>query len=68
MEREKLINMWRKRCVKGGNTPIALVCVDKDGFPVIFTHHDSETLSMVWKHLANAPLLGGSTHLENQEN
>jgi len=68
MENEKLINMWRKRCIKGGNTPIALVCVDKDGFPVIFTHHDKKVLDSVWKHLAQAPILGESTHLEDQEN
>jgi len=68
MDNEKLINMWRKRCIKGGNTPIALVCVNNEGFPVIFTDHKSETLDSVWKHLASAPLLGESTHLEDQEN
>lgn len=68
MENEKLINMWRKRCLKGGHTPIALVCVDKDGFPVVFSDHKPATLDKVFKHLATAPLLGESTHFEGQEN
>ena len=68
MDNEKLMNVWRKRCIKQGNTPIALVCVNKDGFPVIFSDHKSETLNKVWKHLASAPLLGESTHLVDQEN
>ena len=68
MENEKLINMWRKRCLKGGNTPIALVCVTKEGHPIVYSDHKSDTLDKVFKHLASAPLLGESTHFENQEN
>ena len=68
MDNEKLINMWRKRCIKAGNTPIALVCVNKDGFPVIYSDHKSETLGKVFKHLAESNVIGESTHIEGQEN
>jgi hypothetical protein len=64
MDNEKLINMWRKRCIKGGHTPTALVCVNSDGFPVIFSHHETETLEMVWKHLASAPIVSESKEFE----
>ena len=68
MTEEKLINLWRKRCLKNGNMPIALVTVDKDGFPVVYSDHKSDMLNKVFKHLADAPLLGESTHLDGREN
>jgi hypothetical protein len=68
MDDEKRINLWRKRCIKGGNVPIALVCVNKEGHPIVFTDHESEIMDKVFKHLAEAPLLGESTHFDNQEN
>lgn len=68
MTDEKKINGWRNRAVKKGDTPIALVCVDKDGFPIVYTDHSSKTMGDVWKHLASAPMLGESTHFEGQEN
>lgn len=68
MDNEKLINLWRKRCIKGGNVPLALVCVNKDGFPVVFSVHTTEVLDKVFKHLASTDVLGESTHLEGQEN
>ena len=68
MSEEKKINGWRNRCIKKGETPIALVCVDSNGFPVVYTEHSSKTMSDVWKHLASAPILGENTHLDGQEN
>ena len=53
---KKLINMWRKRCIKGGNTPIALLCVNKEGFPVAVTHHDKDLMAKICKHLAESPI------------
>ncbi|MEK6885140.1 MAG: hypothetical protein AABY22_36250 [Nanoarchaeota archaeon] len=68
MNNEQLINLWRKRCLENGNIPIALVSVDKNGFPVVYSDHKSDILNKVFKHLADAPLLGESTHLDGREN
>lgn len=57
-----------KRCLKAKDNPIALVTVDENGFPHIYTQHNPETLDKVWKHLASAPIVGNTTHFEDQEN
>lgn len=68
MDNEKIINIWRKRCIRGGNTPIALVCVNKEGFPAIYSSHNKQTLESVWKHLASAPVIDEKGYLEGREN
>lgn len=66
MDNEKLINMWKRRCLKANHDPVALICVDKKGFPIVMSIHNSELLNQIFKHLAAAPLLDESTHLENE--
>jgi hypothetical protein len=67
MDDKELISTWRNRCIRQRCTPIALVCVDKNGFPVVYSQHDQKLLATVWKHLGSAPPIQESGHLEGQE-
>ena len=68
MTNEKLLKLWEKECLNGNLTPMALVCVDNDGFPYVLTQHDVKLMQQVWKHLAESPLIDESTTFDGQEN
>ena len=68
MDNKELLNRWTKLCLRKKNTPICLITVSEDGYPHVFTHHEKEILTKVFKHLLDIGIIGESTHLDNQEN
>ena len=68
MNTKNLLNLWTKLCLRKNKIPVCLITVSYDGFPHVFTHHNKETLSKVFKHLLDTGVIGENTHLDNQEN
>jgi len=68
MTNKKILKLWTKKCLRQGLTPTAIVCVDNNGFPHVFSQHDTKVLKMVWEHLATAPIESESTSFDGQEN
>ncbi len=67
-ENKTLLNLWTKLCLRKKKTPICLITVSDDGVPHVFTQHDKETLTKVYKHLLDSGVIGESTHFDGQEN
>lgn len=58
MTTKELLQSWQRRCLKEGHTPIALVCVNEEGNPVVLSHNEPDVLKQVWQHLATVPIVG----------
>jgi hypothetical protein len=54
MDNKKLLNEWRNRCLKKGNTPLALISFDSEGIPTVLSQFDKGVLAKVFKHLSDS--------------
>jgi hypothetical protein len=60
MTTKQLLESWQRQCLKKGHNPIALVCVDEEGYPIILSHNEPKVLQKVWQHLATVKILSES--------
>ena len=65
-EEEKLLNLWKKLCLRNRTTPVALITVDKEGFPHVLTRHSPETMQAVFRHLIESGPKSTTRHEENE--
>ena len=68
MTNKEELELWTKKMLQKGLTPMCLVCMDDNGFPHVFSSFRGEMLKDIYRHLAGESSGIETASLEGQEN